>query len=269
MNVKFTHYLITRFNIPVNNWNKDKAGNPVLDDQWMQNRLELFAGYCVPTIANQSERNFIWRIYCDQQTRPPFLDEIRKLTAALPMVQLVLVSDFDHLLNDLRELLAQVTTPFIITSRLDNDDGLGPHFISDVQKHFVEEDKRIINFTKGVLYDHHRGVLNEIRDSRRNHYGSLIEKVNNEGELITVVGYPHGIPPKDSSIDNVDTRFAWLKIIHERNMVSKTNGIPLLQENIRAHFNLKEKAFKVSWWNTCWFVVRRLLSKIKRLIIPS
>lgn len=269
MNVKFTHYLITRFNIPVNNWNKDKAGKPVLDDQWMENRLKLFAGYCVPTIAHQSEKNFIWRIYCDQKTSALFLDEIRKLTAGLPMVQLILVSDFDHLLDDLRELLGRTTTPFIITSRLDNDDGLGPHFISDVQKHFVEEDKRIINFTKGVLYDQHRGVLTELRDSRRNHYGSLIEKTSKAEDLITVVGYPHGIPPKDSTIENVDTRFAWLKIIHERNMVSKTNGIPLIQENIRAHFNLQENAFAVSWWNTGWFVARRLISKIKRNFISS
>ena len=54
MSVKFTHYLITRFNVPVKNWDRDKAGKPVLDDAWMHNRLDLFRRYCVPGVANQT-----------------------------------------------------------------------------------------------------------------------------------------------------------------------------------------------------------------------
>ncbi len=269
MKVKFTHYLITRFNVPVNNWNKDKAGNPVLDSAWMRNRLELFKTYCVPTLAHQTEKNFVWLIYCDKMTDQNYLDEINILISSAHFARIKLVADFDHLLLDLKTSIAKVETPYVITSRLDNDDGIGPDFIADIQRHFVEQDKRIINFTKGVLYDCHRSVLTEIRDSQRNHYGSLIEKIEQDKELITVVGYPHGRPPAGSSIDNVETRFAWLKVIHERNMVSKTNGVPLMQEDLYAHFNLAKHALTYSRWNTVRFVIRRILSKIKRKLISS
>ncbi len=269
MKVKFTHYLITRFNVPVNNWTKDKAGNPVLDDSWLKDRLDLFSRFCVPTLANQTENNFIWLVYCDELTSQPFLEEISALISILPTATIRLVSDFDHLLVDLRRTIASVETPYVITSRLDNDDGIGPQFIEDVQKHFAEQDKRIVNFTKGVLYDQHRQVLTELRDSRRNHYGSLIEKIQKSENLMTVVGYPHGRPPTGSSIDNVDTRFAWLKIIHERNMVSKTNGIPMLRAHIESHFNLQQGELSTSVWFTCLFVARRLLSKLKRKLISS
>jgi hypothetical protein len=268
MSLKFTHYLITRFNVPVNNWNKDKAGQPVLDTQWMQNRLELFAKYCVPTIARQTENNFIWLVFCDEMTDPLHRDRIQNLVGHLPQAQIRWVSDFNHLLTDVKAFLSLAKTPYVITSRMDNDDGIGPDFIADVQEHFVEQDMTIINFTKGILYDHTKRVLTEIKDSQRNHYGSLIETATGK-ELVTVVGYPHGKPPAGSHIINVHTRFAWLKIIHQRNMVSKTNGIPFLQSNISSHFNLPKDAFAVSRWNTFLFIVRRVLSKMKRKLISS
>jgi hypothetical protein len=269
MNLKFTHYLITRFNVPVNNWNKDKAGNPVLDAQWMGNRLELFANYCVPTITQQTQKNFIWLIYCDESTLPIHLDRIQHLVSHIPNVQIRLVPDFDQLLTDIRTYISLAKTPYVITSRMDNDDGLGPIFMADVQDHFLEQDMTIINFTKGVLYDQYKRVLTEIKDSQRNHYGSLIEQTNGGKGLITVVGYPHGLPPAGSHVLNIQTRFAWLKIIHQRNMASKTNGIPLLQSGVSSHFNLPPDAFAVSYWNTFLFAVKRMLSKMKRKLISS
>jgi hypothetical protein len=68
MMVKFTHYLVTRFNVPVDNWNRDKTGQPTLDGTWMKHRLALFNRYCVPTISGQTEKNFHWIIYCDVNT---------------------------------------------------------------------------------------------------------------------------------------------------------------------------------------------------------
>lgn len=266
MNVKFTHYLITRFNVPVNNWETDKNGRPVLDHQWMENRLELFAQYCVPTIAQQTQKAFQWLIYGDRQTKEIFLERIRELTADIPQAEVVLVDHFDELLIDLRKRMASAGTPFVISSRLDNDDGLGLHYIANVQEHFSAVDKRIINFTHGILYDRSRGVLTEIRNSLRNHYGSLIESVQDEKPLITVMGYPHGIPPEGSTLVDVPANYAWLKVIHDRNMASKANGIPTFRKDIPAAFNLAPDSINVSWTNTLWFVLKKSLSRLKRII---
>lgn len=236
MSVKFTHYLITRFNVPVKNWDRDKAGKPVLDDAWMLSRLELFRRFCVPGIANQTNKHFTWLIYCDTLTSAMFLADIHHAIRDIPNVMVRPVQHFEALLTDLKLILSTATTPYVISSRVDNDDSLGPAYIHEVQHHFVEQDMRIINFLRGILYDAHRGVLTEIRNSQFNHYGSLIESRKPDRNPITIMGYPHGRPPEGSTITNVDIRFAWLKIIHERNMASKTNGIPLFDNTVTAHF---------------------------------
>jgi hypothetical protein len=269
MNGKFTHYLITRFNVPVKNWNKDKAGHKVLDDAWMEERIGLFKKYCVPTIANQSLKKFTWLIYCDLKTSPQYLASIQQAIISIPGATIRYVDHFDHLLIDLRQLLSEDPSLYVITSRLDNDDGLGPQFISDIQAHFTPTDKMIINFTKGVLYDATKHIVTEIRFSRFNHYGSLIEEKKPGHPLITVVGYPHGQPPEGHQVINIASRFSWLKIIHERNMASKTNGVPLQNKRIIAHFNLRADDLTQSWVATGIFVVSRLLSRMKRKLFPT
>ena len=84
MSVKFTHYLITRFNVPVKNWDRDKAGKPVLDDAWMLSRLELFRRYCVPGVANQTNKDFTWLIYCDTLTSSGFQADIHQAISDIP-----------------------------------------------------------------------------------------------------------------------------------------------------------------------------------------
>ena len=269
MSGKFTHYLITRFNVPVKNWDRDKAGKPVLDATWMQERLVLFKKYCAPTIRHQLCSDFVWLVYCDQLTAAEDLETIRQEVSRVKNAQVRLVAEFPDLLSDLKGILANAPTPFVITSRLDNDDGLGPMFIQEVQGHFEPHDRQIINFTKGVLYDAHRLVLTEIRNSRFNHYGSLIEERVADQPLITVVGYPHGRPPEGSNVTDVDSRFAWLKIIHERNMSSRTNGVPLMEFDITRHFGLQPGDLPQSLTSTALFVVHRLLSRLKRKLFKA
>lgn len=269
MKGKFTHYLITRFNVPVKNWERDKSGRKVLDEAWMQERLNLFRTYCAPTISRQSSDAFTWLIYCDTQTSPVHLEAIRAAVANMPHVIIRQVEDFDRLLVDLRTIVAKVPTPYVITSRLDNDDGLGPQFIYEAQSHFVPHHLMILNFRKGVLYDTHRKVLTEIRQSHFNHYGSLIEEVHPDKPLLTILGYPHGIPPEESQVIDIDSRFAWLKIIHERNMASKTNGKPISNSAVAAHFQIQPNDFRQSWLATGAFVFRRLLYRLKRRIFPK
>jgi hypothetical protein len=266
MSGKFTHYLITRFNVPVKNWDRDKAGKPVLDDAWMRSRLDLFRRYCVPGVASQTNKNFTWLIYCDTLTSQTYLSEIHQAVRELPNVMIRQVSHFEQLMTDLRHLFSTFPTPYVISSRVDNDDSLGPAYISEVQKHFVEHDKTIINFLRGVLYDAHRGILTEIRKSHLNHYGSLIEASVPGKDLITIMGYPHGRPPEGCRVIDIDLRFAWLKIIHQRNMVSKTNGIPLFDNTVTAHFGLQPGDLPWSFFSTTFFVIRRILSRLKQKI---
>lgn len=269
MNGKFTHYLITRFNVPVKNWDKDKAGNRVLDQAWLDERIGLFTKFCLPTIENQLNQNFTWLIFCDINTPAEYLDNIQQSVRSIPGASLRLVSHFDHLMVDLRQLLAEDPSPFLITSRVDNDDGLGPQFIKDVQAHFATEDKLIINFTKGVLYDTTKRILTEIQLSQFNHYGSLIEENKSGYQLMTVMGFPHDRPRNGYKVLNIRSRYAWLKIIHDRNMSSKTNGIPLRNKQIVSIFNLRPNDLAQSWYATLIYAISRVVSRVGRKLFPN
>jgi hypothetical protein len=169
MSGKFTHYLITRFNVPVKNWDRDKAGNPTLDESWMQDRITLFNRYCVPTLQSQTQKDFKWIIYCDRQTSHHYLEAIRNRIISLPMAEIRLAEDFDHLMTDLRHLISGVSTLYVITSRVDNDDGLGIHFIRQVQNYFTPEPNTLILLQGGILYDPQRGVVTEPKSPTLNH----------------------------------------------------------------------------------------------------
>jgi hypothetical protein len=81
------------------------------------------------------------------------------------------------------------------------------------------------------------------------------------------MGYPHGRPPEGSRIVDIDSRFAWLKIIHDRNMASKTNGMPIRRGKMISHFNLDLDALLQSWPAIAWFIGIRMLSRVKRKIV--
>lgn len=261
---KFTHYLVTRFNVPIEQWNRDKKGVRTLDDSWMQHRLDLFSRFCIPTVAGQSEKNFKWIIYCDTQTDELSLDIIQSLIRGIPGATTRLADDFNSMMNDLKLLILNVDTSFAITSRVDNDDGLGKNFIREVQKNFVEKDNTIINLNGGILYDEEQRILTEVRNKKYNHYGSLIEGIKPVDNLVSILGYPHDKPPADYHIINVDFRFGWLKVIHTRNLSSRTHGIPVSPGTVLPHYSISRDEFRVSQINSWKYAGGKLLERLKR-----
>lgn len=258
------HLLITRFNVPIPQWDRDKAGTVTLDDEWMQHRLDLFTRYCTPTVAAQTEKYFRWLIYCDSNTAGVYADMIKDAIIQIPQAEIRYVNNFEALKTDLKELMATGASSFVITSRVDNDDGLGIDYIKLIQNHFVEVDKTVVNLSGGILYDTEKKILTELPAMTNNHFGSLIEKKEISGNYLTVMGFAHHDPPPDLKIVNVPCRYAWLKLIHSRNVKSRTNGVPLSSGNVSAHFALDKNAFQVSFINTLVYVLNRVAKKVFR-----
>ena len=260
--VKFTHYLVTRFNVPVNNWNKDKSGHTTLDDAWMKHRLSLFNRYCVPTIRAQSEQEFQWILYCDINTKPGDLLEIEKSVSDIHGASVRKVAHPDEMITDLKQLISFAATPYVITSRVDNDDGLGNNYVKIIREHFKETDNVLLNFTGGILYDLNKKVMTQMKNSQWNHYTSLIEEKKSPEKLQTVLGFPHDNPPPDISIENISSKGNWLKIIHERNVKSQLKGKPLFHFNKNYFGGIAIKEFPLSIKNTIIYSFKRAMHKI-------
>jgi len=260
------HFLITRFNVAIPAWERDKAGMTTLDQQWMDHRMALFSNYCAPSVAGQTIHDFKWLIYCDPHTAATYIDAINKSIARVPNAEIRLVEDFDALKKDVRQVVSTGSSPYIITSRVDNDDALGKAYIQMIQTAFVTEDRTIINLCGGILYDLPNKILTRLPDMRFNHFGSLIEKRNPSETNLTVMGFSHHDPPGDVKVINVKSEYAWLKIIHERNVNSRAIGVPVFSSNVCKHFSIDKRAMTVSRYHSILYFFKRGLAVLKRKI---
>lgn len=261
---EFTHYLVTRYNVPLEKWDRDKAGNQVGHDEWMSQRLSLFKKYCVPTVLHQSNQDFHWLIYMDVQTNASALEAIRKEISCVKNAELRFATNMQDLLGDLRKVLSSVETDYVITSRLDNDDGLGREYIQRIQNAFVPGGKTLVNMLHGVLYDSDKRILTTVRNARLNHYTSLIEKRHPNQECLTVLGFSHTQPPEECKVINLDVDHSWLKIIHGRNLNSRAKGRPVLRNTVLPFYNIAKEDIPVSVVQTIGYIIRKSIQIIFR-----
>ena len=70
----FSHLLLTRFNVRMG-----LADALVLDESWLDHRLDLFRRFTVPTVAAQTEPNFRWLLFLDRDTPAAFLARLEQL----------------------------------------------------------------------------------------------------------------------------------------------------------------------------------------------
>ena len=169
--MRFQHFLLTRFNLglypaDMNQAYCDKSGQaPARDpDKWMDDRLELFDKYCVPSVMNQSNKNFTWLVVFDPKTPSKYRERIERYRDDGVLVPLYAESrcrdearvvagrfrgkllrflHFEAALPAARDYITQKLNPdadYVITTRLDNDDAIHSDFVRRVQD-FVPAEK--------------------------------------------------------------------------------------------------------------------------------
>jgi hypothetical protein len=75
----FKHFLLTRFNLRVEDWATTKNGDQVLNDAWLMDRFRLFESYCLPSVKNQSNQDFTWFVFFDKNTPDKFKCKLGQL----------------------------------------------------------------------------------------------------------------------------------------------------------------------------------------------
>ena len=123
-------------------------------------RLKLFETFCLPSMLGQSTKDFIWVIYTDPALDPTMMQRLFTLLSPHKNFYLVLsnenaitTNDFDSLKDMIstgdkelfHSLLSSRSRKLLLQTRIDADDGLGQHALSEIQdmarKHtFVDSD---------------------------------------------------------------------------------------------------------------------------------
>lgn len=141
------HVLLTRFNLP-------SVGPESLiraQDGWLSARVDLFDRYCAPSVRAQTSQNFAWIIYFDPES-PDWLRERIGGYEAEGLFRPIFRATVSHdqLLGDIR---ATVGTPgdLLITTNLDNDDGLARDFIERLQSVVTTHPRAALYLVNGLI----------------------------------------------------------------------------------------------------------------------
>lgn len=217
------HFLLTRFNLLL--WRKDKKGNKVRSKAWLEHRFLLFEQYCLPSIANQTCKEFEWIVLFDSKTPENFKEEIGELQTKCPQLKPVFVEPEKggYFVETFRKEVALRFTKGserVLTTYLDNDDALDLHFVEDIQRRALDlPSGTFIYYTDGYQYFTDYKYLMRIHYPR-NHFVSVVEN-GDPYTIKTIYGYGSHYyidKIKGASIEYVNNLPMWCQVVHEKNM---------------------------------------------------
>jgi hypothetical protein len=209
--IVFQHFLITRFNYGwLDNVVKSRTGTAVNTSEWLDERVLLFETFCLPSVLQQTCQDFTWVMQFDPQTPV----EIIKRCAVGSNVEIIQEPIVDYFTR------AKLAEPFLMTSRLDNDDALHEGYIEAVQSCFTERTQLLD--TRGIQFDRIRHRYHT--DGRRkpnSPFLTLIEKLN--GMPKTVHYADHAKMRRHFPARRLKQRL-WCQVVHETNLLNRIRG---------------------------------------------
>lgn len=236
----FQHFVITRFNLLVPPVEQAKGGTPILDESWMINRLALFEQYCFSSLKAQTNQQFTWLVFFDIHTPEKFREKINSFQSEFNNFIPIFIDGMEAYLPSIKKEIAdRLTQPYLITSRLDNDDCLHQDFIKEVQTEFDQQDFLAIDFVDGYTLQIEPEVRLAYRSHVHNPFISLIEKAD---DFVTVWSRKrHGQWSQVKKLKSVRNKRVWMSVIHIENATNIFLGYGDIDWQIIAPFHIEKK----------------------------
>jgi hypothetical protein len=213
-----THLLLTRFNTAIDYAPSAKG----LNEDWLRARLLLFEQYCLPSVAAQRTAAFTWLVFCDAASPGWFRHRMESYSPLLSPVYIDGPATDQVLACSVREA-GVVATPYLATTRLDNDDSIGRRHLQIIQEQFHHQDREFLVFPFGLQL--FREQLYNVY-WRSNPFLSLIEKVQPGNSFTTVLCVAHDKVHSAGKVRSITSRPQWLQVIHGENLLNTLRGWP-------------------------------------------
>jgi hypothetical protein len=245
MEVRFNHFIITRFNLKQTIWEKDKLGDAVNNEAWLSSRYELFERFCLPSIIHQTEQEFKWLVFFDTHTPITFKVKNERNHADFKNFIPVYVDSFLEFEKSLDSIIrAQISNDpqFIITTRLDNDDCLHENAVKTIQHHFIDQDRTVIDLIHGLTLQ----INPDYKLALKKHtssgpFISLIEKHRGNRPFMTVYDREHLHWIGDAHFVTIDDGIFWMQIIHDRNISNALSEELTFKKQYLKGFNFRNR----------------------------
>lgn len=259
MKTSADHVILTRFNLP----SRGPESFVRSQDGWLIDRVRLFERYCLPSVRMQTSKNFAWIIYFDPESPAWLRDKIKEWSRE-PVFSAIYREQVSHdeLLHDLR-LTTGAKRQNLLTTNLDNDDGLSRDFIERLQSVESGRERQAIYLTQGLikngsaLYWHH---------DRENAFCSVLE---NWDDPVTCWVDWHNRLADHMSTTEVTNGPAWLQVVHGRNVSNRVHGRRVPAGNFIQNFGqLIGDVNDPNWYDTAldryWGAPRRFVYEATR-----
>lgn len=218
----YNHFVITRFNVKANYGCKLKNpnNNPmcrILDEDYLEERLDIFEKYTLQSMKKQTNQNFTWLILFHKRTPNKFKQRIHQLKNEVNFVDLYFddedkFSFLDYCNNE------EKNTDWFITTRIDNDDMFEEDYIEQIQEYANNNlHTCILSFERGVKYDLNSRKTYEY-ERKDNHFLSMIGK---QGECILQYNHAKILNSGKEIVFLNSNKPMWTEIIHDSNVINR------------------------------------------------
>jgi hypothetical protein len=282
----FQHIVITRYFVRFSESPADVQAVIKGNQSWLESRFEIFKAFCLPSVVGQSVTNFTWLLYFDVHTPQAYLDRVQGLIQDYPNIKIVLCEHFNDE-SRARAVHAELKTDtrWLLTTRLDNDDGWHRDFVKALQSELRFEKREFLNFPVGILYYSDKTLL--YRHSS-NAFISLLEPA--EGFLTVWCGQ-HTELDRVAPIRQLPAFPAFMQVVHPGTRSNKPRGMRVHRLLALAGFEAmrgvwaspgedRESDRAIALYNVTLFplrslrdsaltLVRRLLDKVKPRGAPT
>ena len=208
------HVLLTRFNLPsqgVENLIRAREG-------WLRERVALFERYCLPSVEQQRGDRPAWIVYVDPESPAWLLGRMEawRTDGVLTPVLRESVSR-EELVSDLRGVVPD-PGDVLVTTNLDNDDGLALDFSARVREVTTGHERSAVYLTHGLIASPD-GLYR--RTDRHNAFCSVREPWV---EPVTAWATYHNELPRMMPAVLLGGPPGWLQVVHGANVSNRVRG---------------------------------------------
>lgn len=229
MKASLDHVLLTRFNLP----SKGHESMVRAQENWLKNRVALFERYCLPSVLAQTSRDFSWIIYFDPQSPEWLLEWVRDHERGgnfIPRYREE-VSGND-LISDIRAVVGDDHGADLLTTNLDNDDGLAADFVARLQGAGRRGERTAIYIGDGLI---RRG--DALLYKRIDHHNAFCSVRESWDEPVTCWSDWHNLLPARMPAVVLRGSPGWLQVVHGANVSNRVHGRLTCPSRHRAAFH--------------------------------
>lgn len=212
MSLSYRHIILTRFNLQF-----ERDSTLHLSPAWLDNRFALFETYCLPSLHQQTCKDFTWILLADSQTPDAQRRKLLSYSRIMPQIEVLFCPFYEDVNLLYRQVGEQYCAGYdwLLSSRLDNDDMLASDFVEQLHACMTSRQPVpcALTYPVGAQYFVSDNVAFRI-GFKNNHFLSFVEDKNH---IRTCLGIDHTKIPR-SSLHSIGDRDMWCEVVHSANI---------------------------------------------------